>query len=343
MYRSTIGIDLAKNIFHIHEVCNETGEITKKKLSRNKLKQYMQNKEKSLIGVEACGGSNYWGRELTSYGHDVRIIAAQFVKPYVVGNKNDSIDAAAIYEALSRPSMKFVPIKTSSQQSVQMLHRVRSRLVKQRTALGNEIRGFLLEEGVTFPKGHGQIRNKLVEFLDNNPKMFESEIKDELLRLREEFLELDEKILSYEVRLKGISGKDPVAKRLLTIPGVGFITATAMCSAIGDISNFENSRQLSAWLGLVPRQNSTGGKNILLGISKRGNKYLRQLLVHGGRSVIKATATKQRKGLALGRFETWLLNKTIQKGYNKAAVAVANKIARIIWVVMAKGQDYRMA
>ncbi len=347
MYNSVIGIDLAKNIFHLHEVDTKTGKVIKKKFSRNKMTIYMkekeQNQEKCLVGIEACGGSNYWARTFSAMGHEVRIIAPQFVKPYVTGNKNDTIDAAAIYEALLRPHMKFVPIKSSEQQGIQMLHRVRSRLVKQRTALGNEIRGFLHEEGIVFPKGHSQIRNKLPDVLKQYPEKFPADVVEEFKELYQEFLILDKKINSYEKRFAAICANDENCKRLLTIPGVGIITATAMVSAIGDISNFENSRQLSAWLGLVPKQKSTGGKNVLLGISKRGNKYLRQLLVHGGRSMIKAARASQKKGCKLGKLQTWAANKTEQKGYNKAAVAVANKLARIIWAVMSKNVNYRLA
>ena len=340
MYNKIIGVDLAKNIFHLHEVDNKTGEITKKKLSRKKFTLYMQEQEKCLVGVEACGGSNYWARTLCAMGHMVKIIAPQFVKPYVTGNKNDTIDAAAIYEALLRPSMKFVPIKTSEQQAIQMLHRVRSRLVKQRTALGNEIRGFLLEEGVTFPRGHSQIRNKLPDFLKEHPDKFTKDALEEFNDLHKEFLALDKKIDSYEERLQKICATDLNCKRLLTIPGVGVITATAMVSAIGDISNFENARQLAAWLGLVPRQNSTGGRNILLGISKRGNKYLRQILVHGGRSMIRAGRVSEKKGSKLTGLQEWAVRKADQKGYNKAAVSAANKMARVIWAVLSKRENY---
>lgn len=342
MYSSTIGIDLAKTIFHLHEVNNETGEVIKKKLSRKKLMAYMTGKAKNLVGVEACGSSNYWARELTLLGHEVKIIAPQFVKPYVTGNKNDAIDAAAIYEAMTRPTMRFVPVKTSEQQDVQMLHRIRSRLVKNRTALGNEIRGFMLEYGIALAKGHGVIRNKLLDIMEDKSDNLTDAAKEEFEVLQKEFMALDEKINMYEKRLSIICASNSDCRRLQTIPGIGLITSTALVCSIGDIGNFENSRQLAAWLGLVPRQHSTGGKNVLLGISKRGDKYLRQLLVHGGRAIIRSGRSKKDKGESLGRLQEWVVQKYDQKGYNQAAVAAANKLARIVWVLLTKKEDYRL-
>jgi len=237
--------------------------------------------------------------------------------------------------------MKFVPIKSVQQQDTQILHRVRSRLIKNRTALGNEIRGFMLEYGIVLPKGHGQIRTKLLDILEQQSDKLTESTKCELKALQEEFISLDKKILSYEERLIEICKNDPDCRRLQTIPGVGLITSTAMVCSVGDISNFENSRQLSAWLGLVPKQYSTGGKNTLLGISKRGDNYLRQLLVHGGRAIIRSANERKSKGKALDKLQEWGVQKYEQKGYNKAAVAAANKLARIIWAVLTKQEDYR--
>ncbi len=253
---------------------------------REQVLTFMANLPKCLVGMEACGGASYWARELTKLGHTVKLIAPQFVKPYVKTNKNDQADSEAICEAVARPNMRFVLIKTVEQQDILFIHRVRQRLVKNRTALANEIRGLLHEFGFVIPQGINKIMTKLTEILDEGAL---SQLSYRTFsELKEEFLENDKKIKELEQRLKIIASQYSNHQQLMTIPGIGLITATALIASIGNASCFENGRQLSAWLGLVPRQHSSGGKDKLLGISKRGDIYLRTLLIQGARAVLNS-------------------------------------------------------
>ena len=340
MDNNRIGLDIAKNVFHFFGVNQSTGEITKKVVKRKDLLAYTSTISASEIGIEACSGSHYLARELTKQGHRVKLIAPQFVKPYVIGNKNDMIDARAIYEALSRPEMKCVPIKTVSQQDQQMIHRIRSRLIANRTALGNSIRAFLHEYGILLARGHSQIRKKLPEVLESHSfKLSEIAILH-LKELREEFLTIDKKIAFYDQQLADYLQRDKGAERLSSIPGIGVVGATALSSAVGDGSCFENGRQLSAWLGLVPSQHSSGGKTVLGGITKRGDNYLRQLLVHGARSLLQSA--RMRKESDRTSLERWAVTKSETAGYNKATVALANKLARISWALLRREEYYRV-
>ncbi len=283
---TTIGIDIAKRIFQIHGVDKNGKTILKKKLMREQVLTFMANVPKYLVGMEACGGASYWARELIKLGHNVKLMAPQFVKPYVKTNKNDQADAEGICEAVARPSMRFVPIKTVEQQDILFIHRVRQRLVKNRTALANEIRGLLYEFGFTIPQGINKIITKLTEILDEGDL---SQLSYQTFsELKEEFVKNDKKIKELEQRLKIIASQYSNHQQLMMIPGIGLITATALIASIGNASCFENGRQLSAWLGLVPRQHSSGGKNKLLGISKRGDIYLRTLLIQGARSILNS-------------------------------------------------------
>ncbi|KAJ6645093.1 putative family 20 transposase [Pseudolycoriella hygida] len=339
---TTIGIDIAKRIFQIHGVDKNGKTILKKKLMREQVLTFMANVPTCLVGMEACGGSSYWARELTKLGHTVKLIAPQFVKPYVKTNKNDQADSEAICEAVARPNMRFVPIKTVEQQDILFIHRVRQRLVKNRTALANEIRGLLHEFGFVIPQGINKIMTKLTEILDEgNLSQLSYRTFSEL---KEEFLENDKKIKELEQRLKIIVSQYSNHQQLMMIPGIGLITATALIASIGNASCFENGRQLSAWLGLVPRQHSSGGKDKLLGISKRGDIYLRTLLIQGARAVlnskIRFTTEEQKSKKDYSKFTEWMFNLSERNGHNKTIVAVANKLARVVFAVLSSGNDY---
>lgn len=335
---TTIGIDIAKRIFQIHGV-DKNGKTI---LMREQVLTFMANLPKCLVGMEACGGASYWARELTKLGHTVKLIAPQFVKPYVKTNKNDQADSEAICEAVARPNMRFVPIKTVEQQDILFIHRVRQRLVKNRTALANELRGLLHEFGFVIPQGINKIMTKLTEILDEEGL---SQLSYRTFsELKEELLENDKKIKELEQRLKIIASQYSNHQQLMTIPGIGLITATALIASIGNASCFENGRQLSAWLGLVPRQHSSGGKDKLLGISKRGDIYLRTLLIQGARAVlnskIRFTTEEQKSKKDYSKFTEWMFNLSERNGHNKTTVAVANKLARVVFAVLSSGNDY---
>lgn len=339
---TTIGIDIAKRIFQIHGVDKNGKTVLKKKLMRDQLLSFMVNIPKCLVGIEACGGANYWARELIKLGHEVKLMAPQFVKPYVKTNKNDQADAEAICEAVARPNMRFVPVKTIEQQDVLSIHRVRERLVKNRTALANEIRGLLHEFGFIIPQGINKVIVKLTEILDEG--QLSSLSYQTFYELKEEFVEDDKKIKELEKRLKVIAMDSVQCQQLMSIPGIGLITATALVSSIGNARNFENGRQLSAWLGLVPRQHSSGGKEKLLGISKRGDVYLRTLLIQGGRAVLNAKvrfiSEEEKSKKAYSKFTEWMFNLVERNGHNKTIVAIANKLARVVFAVLSSGNDY---
>ena len=339
---TTIGIDIAKRNFQLHGIDKNGRIVLKKKLMRDQLLNYMANLPKCLVGIEACGGANYWGREITKLGHEVKLMAPQFVKPYVKTNKNDQADAEAICEAVSRPNMRFVPIKSIEQQDILSIHRVRQRLVKNRTALANEIRGLLLEFGFIIPQGINKVIPMLTEILDGDNLGNISH--QTFYALKEEFIENDNKIKTLERQLQEIAKQHDLYKRLDTVPGIGLITATALIASIGNASCFKNGRQLSAWLGLVPRQHSSGGKEKLLGISKRGDVYLRTLLIQGARSVfnskLRYTTLEQQSKKDYSRFTGWMFNLAERSCHNKTVVAIANKLARVVYVVLRNENEY---
>lgn len=334
---TTIGLDIAKSVFHVFAV-NKMGRLVKKKqLRRKQVLAYVTNLEPCLIAMEACGGANYWAREFIALGHRVKLIAPQYVKPYVKGNKNDYNDAEAIAEAAQRPNMRFVPIKSVEQQDIQNFHRQRERIKKERTALVNQVRGLLAEYGLVINKGVAAVRKKLPEILEdaeNGLTVLSREIFAELL---EELRTLDQRFEQCGQRIESLNQGNDVCQRLDEILGIGPIIASATYAAAGDGKDFVNGRHFSAWLGLVPGQHSTGGKAALLGISKRGNAYLRTMFIHGARAVLRHSANKT------DRFSRWAQAVLERRGHNKACVAVANKMARMAWVIMAKGENYRAA
>ena len=331
-----IGVDLAKQVFQLHGVDNHEKVVLRKQLSRTKVLLYFQSLAPCLIGMEACGSSHYWARELQKLGHTVKLMAPQFVKPYVKGNKNDTNDAEAICEAVSRPNMRFVSIKTVAQQDIQAVHRIRNGLVKQRTAKINQIRGLLAEYGVVENKGVNVLRNALLSILEDAENGLSADFRMLLEELRQDLITFDERISSLTEKINAIAKADEDTQRLQQIPGVGPITATALISAVGDGKQFKCGRDLAAWLGLTPKQHSSGGKERLLGISKRGDAYLRTLLIHGARSVLRVSAKKT------DSLNCWLQNVCDRRNKNIAAVALANKNARIIWAILTKKTNYQM-
>ena len=331
-----LGIDLAKSVFQLHGVDRNHHAVLRKKLSRAKLPEFIATLPKCLIVMESCIGAHAWGRKFKEFGHEVRLIAPEFVKPFVKSNKNDAVDAEAIVEAAIRPSMRFVAINTIEQQDIQLLHRARERLVRDKVSLMNQIRGLILEYGIALPKGKNSLEKGIPEVLSRQDSKILSEMGKQLFsELMTELRNTKEKLAGYDGKIEAIYKAHPVCKRLAKIPGVGPLTATAMLATVGDPKTFKNGRQLSAYLGLVPRQHSTGGKDRLLGISKRGNPYLRKLLIHGARTVLQWVGEKNDpKSL-------WLKKLVERRGINRATVALANKNARVIWVLMTKGDDYQ--
>jgi len=331
-----LGIDLAKQSFQLHGVDESGREVLKKKLDRKKLTAFAANLPPCLIGLEACGGAHYWARVFKQFGHEVKIMAPQFVKPYVKSNKNDAVDAEAICEAVQRPNMRFVPEKRIEQQDLQSIHRIRSQLVARRTAHSNQIRGLLMEYGITVPKGIGYVRKQMPWILEDGDNGLSDLFRELLNELYEELVHLDERVAAMEKKLQRIGEQNADCQRLLTIPGIGLLTATALAAAIGDIKAFKSGRELAAWLGLVPKQRSTGGETTLLGISKRGDSYLRMLLIHGGRTVVRVAHTHQ------DQRNRWISGVEHRRGKNISAVAVANKNARIAWALLSKKTTYQV-
>ncbi len=334
---SVIGIDIAKSVFHLYAV-NENGKLVKKTcLKRSQLLPFFARIDSCTVAMEACSGSNHWAREFRNLGHEVKLIAPQYVKPFVKGNKNDYNDAEAITEAAQRPSMRFVPIKSIVQQDIQSLHRLRERVIKARTALVNQIRGLLSEYGIVMPLNISSVRRELPRILEDADNSLTPISRGCFAELFGELQDLDGRYRLYEQKILEINKQNDVCQRLNEILGVGPMIATAVFVAAGQGEDFRNGRHFSSWLGLVPRQHSSGGKSTLLGISKRGNAYIRTLLIHGARAVLRVSTNK---GDRLSRWAQELLER---RGHNRACVAIANKLARIIWVIMARNERYRLA
>lgn len=308
--------------------------MLREQLKRSQVLAFFANLLACRIGLEACAGPHYWARELIKFGHDARLISPQFVKPYVKGNKNDANDAEAICEAVGRPNMRFVPVKSVEQQDIQMLHRVRSGLVKERTALANRIRGLLVEYGIIIAVGLVMLRQQLPEILEDAENGLTMAARQIFADLQEQLIELDKQVSAYGEKIQVLYRASEVSLRLGEVPGIGPITATALLALLGDGKAFESARQVAAWLGLVPRQNSSGGKPKLLGISKRGDVYLRTLLIHGARAVVKAAAKKD------DALSCWFNDLVKRRNANIVAVAVANKNARIVWALLTKSETY---
>ena len=329
-----IGLDLAKQLFQLHGVDQQDQVVLRKQLRRNQMLAYFSNLPPCLIGIEACGSAHYWARELQKLGHTVKLMAPQFVKPYVKSNKNDAKDAEAICEAVSRPTMRFVAIKTIEQQDIQALHRIRTELVHQRTAKVNQIRGFLAEYGMVVERSVEKLRKALPMLLEDGENGLSFYFRALLQGLQQDLITLNDRVSDLDKKIKLLASSNTSANRLQQIPGIGPVTATALVSAVGDGKQFKRGRDLSAWLGLTPRQHSSGGKECLLGISKRGDSYLRTLLIHGARAVLKVAGHKDDPR------SRWLQNLCTRRNKNIAAVALANKNARIVWALLTQETDF---
>lgn len=331
---TTIGIDLAKNVFQVHGVDERGKAVVRKQLRRSQFLEFFVNLPPCLIGMEACAGAHFWARRLTEMGHTVKLMAPHFVKPYVKTNKNDAADAEAICEAVSRPTMRFVAIKNPDQQALLSLHRARQGFVIARTAQVNQIRGLLAEFGIVLPRGIHSVAKKVPEALEDGENGLPGISRELFARLFGHFRELDRQVKELEAQIQAWHQQDPQSQRLDAIPGIGPLAATALVATVGDAKQFKNGRQMSAFLGLVPRQRSSGGKELLLGISKRGDTYLRTLLIHGARAVLRYLSRKPDQS------EGWLARLAKRRHINIAAVGLANKTARIIWALLAHGRDY---
>jgi transposase len=332
-----MGMDVGKKMFHVFGVDDAGSAAVKKKLRRKQVLAYFADLPPCLVAMEACGGSHYWAREIGKLGHEVKLISPQFVKPYVKGNKNDYNDAEGICEAAVRPGMRFVTVKSVAQQDLQGLHRIRQSVVKQRTALVNQIRGLLGEYGIVIGNGMGQVRRRIPEILEDGENGLTDRFRGWLAELLEAFRALEERIKKYDREIEQEYAANEACQRLGAIEGIGPKIATAVVATYGDGKQFRNGRQFAAGMGLVPRQHTTGDKPVLLGISKRGDTYLRTLLIHGARSVIKRIEGKE------DRRSRWLQALVARRGKNKAAVALANKNARIVWALLTRGECYGSA
>ena len=332
---TTIGVDLAKNVFQVHGVDKRGKTVLRKQLRREQVSAFFANLPPCLVGMEACGGAHHWARTLQSYGHTVRLMAPQFVKPYVKTNKNDAADAEAICEAVTRPNMRFVAIKSVEQQAILAVHRVRQGFVKARTAQSNQIRSLLGEFGLVIPRGICHVVPRVPALLERAGDELPLAFRHLIERLLSHLKELDRQVQEFETQIKAWHRSSELSQRLEKIPGIGPLGASALVASIGDARSFENGRQLSAWLGLVPRQNSSGGKPTLLGMSKRGDVYLRTLLIHGARAAILAARRKPVLENA------WLARLLGRRHANVAAVALANKNARTVWALLAHDREFR--
>ena len=328
---TTVGIDLAKSVFSLHGVDQHGKSVLKRQVRREQVLEVMAKLEPCLVGMEACSGAHHFGRELCRLGHQARIMASQFVQPYRKSQKNDSNDAEAICEAVARPNMRFVAIKSEEQQALLVVHRVRKALVDERTGLINALRGMLCEFGVVLPKGRYQLRARLPQVLLDEKERLPALAREIFRELAQRIGELDQHILAYDRRIEAVVRQSESAKRLLKVAGFGPITASALVASVGDAKMFSTGRQFAAWLGLVPKQYSTGGKTRL----GRGDVYLRTLLIHGTRAVLSASK-QQPTGLGV-----WVQQLRARRGLKKAAVALAAKNARIAWALLARGEDYR--
>jgi transposase len=332
-----IGLDIAKNVFQVHGVDEHGKVVIRKQLSRSKVLEYCAQLPACRIGMEACGSAHYWGRELQKLGHEVRLMAVQLIKPYRTKQKNDRNDAEAIWEAVSRPQMRFVPIKTVEQQAVLTVHRARELLVTERTAVANQIGGLLLEYGIAIAAGLQRLRRELPTALNAADDILPTLARRVVTELQGRLQELEERITSHDQQIAQLARQSEPAQRLRQVEGVGPITATAVVATVGDAKAFPHGRQFAAWLGLVPKQFSTGGKTVLGRITKRGNVYLRTLVIQGARAVLQTSAKRT------DAKSQWVEAVRQRRGDNIAAVALAAKPARILWALLAEGQEYRGA
>jgi transposase len=327
---TAIGLDLAKTVFQVHGADEDGRAVIRKTLRRGQVAEFFGQLAPCVVGMEACGSAHHWARKLRAMGHEVRLIAPQYVKPFVKTNKTDAADAEAICEAMQRPGMRFVPVKTVEQQAILSVHRVRQGFVRARTAMVNQIRGLLAEFGIVVPKGIENVSRVRGAMIDQDlPGTFRQLVDLQLHHLRE----IEDRVGELERQIACWHRENEASQRLMAIPGVGIMTATAVVATVGDARQFRNSRDLAAWLGLTPRQHSTGGKPKLLGISKRGDVYLRTLMIHGARSALLASERT-------GAENAWHVQVMRRRHKNIAAVALAHKNARTIWALLAHERKY---
>lgn len=333
----TLGVDMAKNVFQLHGVDRNGRVVLKRRVMRDQLLQVMAQIDPCTVVVEACTGAFYWARKFEVLGHRVKIISPQYVKPFARRQKNDGNDAEAICVAARQPHIPFVPKKTIEQQDIQALHRARQRMVNHRTAVVSQIRGLLLDRGFAFAKSITRARRIIPELLSNFNNELTALAREAIAELYDLFRDLDRRIASFDKKIDRVFHESEPCQRIAKIKGVGPKTATAVVAAVGDGSEFKNGRHLAAWVGLVPRQFSSGDRNVLMGISKRGSQHLRSLLVHGARAVVRTARNKTDPN------NQWVNQLRERRGFNRATVAVANKNARIIWAVLRTGEPYRAA
>ena len=335
---AVLGVDLAKNVFQLHGVSRSGKVVLRRRLSRERLLEHIAQLPPCLIGIEACAGAFYWQRQFAQHGHTVKIISPQYVKPFTCrSQKNDPTDAEATCTAVQQPRTRFVPPKSIEQQDVQTLHRARQRLVNHRTALVSQMRGILLDRGIVFAVGITRARTMIPRIQRDSESALTSIARETIAELWDLFQDLDDRIARFDDEIDRVFRGSESCQRIAKIKGVGPKTATAIVAAIGNGSEFKNGRHLAAWLGLVPRQHSSGDRRLMLGITKRGDKHLRTLLVHGARAVVRTAPNKHDP---ISRFANAL---RARRGFNRATIAVANKNARIIWAVLHSGEAYRSA
>ena len=332
-----LGIDIAKNVFQLHGVNCNGRVVLKRRVMRDQLLEVLAQINRCTVVVEACTGAFYWARKFEALGHQVKIISPQYVKPFVRRQKNDGNDAEAICTAARQPHIPFVPKKTLEQQDIQALHRARQRMVNHRTAVVSQIRGLLLDRGFAMAKSITRARRLVPDILANFDNELTPMARDAIGELCDLFRDLDRRIASFDKKIEQVFRNSETCQRIATIKGVGPKTATAIVAAIGDGAEFKNGRHLAAWVGLVPRQFSSGDRKVLMGISKRGNQHLRSLLVHGARAVVRTAPDKADLN------NQWVDQLRERRGFNRATIAVANKNARIIWAVLRTGEPYRAA
>jgi transposase len=332
----TLGIDLAKNLFRVHGVDALGRTKLQRSLRRRQLLLFMAQFKPCLVGMEACGGAHYWAREITKLGHQVKLMSPRFVRPYVKSNKNDAKDAEAICEAVARPSMRFVAIKSQAQQDMLALHRVRALLIRERTALMNQMRGLLAECGIVAAPGAAHLRRALAEIRGADDDRISEVLRRLLVEMSDRLRSFEQRLAEYDQQITHMARRDDRAVPLMAVPGVGPLIATALIAAVGDAQQFKSGRQLSAWLGLVPREHSSGERRVLLGISKRGDRYLRTLLIHGPRSALHYAVRRR------DRRSVWVTALRERCGANIAAVALANKNARVLWVLLSRNEKFRV-
>ena len=337
MVATTIGLDIAKSSFQVHGVDAHGTVVLRRRLARGRVLEFFATLPRCLVGLEAGGGAHYWARELMRLGHDVRLMPPQYVRPYVKTNKHDAADAAACCEAVQRPGMRFVPVKSEAQQALLMLHRVRDQLIGQRTATINALRGHLAELGIVAAQRQAGLRDLLSVVGDGEDHRLPPLARELLQTLAAHLHELGRKIAQLDQRLVQMTRTDEVCRHLVEIPGVGPVIATALVATVAEATTFQSGRHLAAWLGLVPGQRSSGGKERRLGLSKRGDGYLRRQLIHGARALVKVSRGRE------GKLWSWINGLRERRPFNVVVAAVANKLARIAWAVLSRGEAYRAA